>query len=67
MNTINVLLISILLLLSPNLIASIPLETPIEHQMILLDSDQYNLVNHIDRGARYNIQGWVYVHIQGDP
>jgi len=24
-------------------------------------------VNHYDKGYRYNIQGWVYIHIEGEP
>jgi len=31
------------------------------------DNNSSTVVNFYDKGFRYNIQGWVYIHIEGEP
>ena len=51
----------IALLLSSTLFSSVVILGEKNHQITSVGSDQYG------NGYRYNIQGWIYLHIEGDP
>jgi len=68
MNKFIVLLIAGLFLSSPSLIAHFSPETEMDlESLVAFQRNPSNALQFIEQGSRYNIQGWVYVQIQGSP
>jgi len=59
MNKIAAVLVSLLLILIP-----LTLSYVVGGSSVIKDSSD---VNYYKKGFRYNIQGWVYIHIEGEP
>ncbi|KYK20029.1 hypothetical protein AYK24_04450 [Thermoplasmatales archaeon SG8-52-4] len=60
MDNKKIVTIAMILLLTPSIISNVA-------EGGLNDSDSFRGVNYYGKGFRYNIQGWVYVHIEGEP
>lgn len=60
MNRKIVLSVVLILLLIPSTFTNIVEGSP-------NDNNSSTVVNFYDKGFRYNIQGWVYIHIEGEP
>ena len=63
-------LFSFIILLIPSILGGVIHETDSTYQQSLLESstcDQQHIATSPAGGSRYNIQGWVYVNIKGDP
>lgn len=60
MDNTKIVSIAMILLLAPSIISNVV-------DGSVYTSDSLNNINYQGRGFRYNIQGWVYIHIEGEP